>query len=492
MASPLAPLRLAPLLLLALAASGAAPVAEAPDPDTALVYAHVAAEINNTFREAQGQLPFPYQVPAGPYDSEWDWDSVFLGVVSSRDFNGSRYFVGSMSNFLAKTNLTTGEVKGCLTPDGDSPTLFHAKPIIIQGAFLAAKFDGGNYSQFIAFKPAMEALLAYWSSPQRVDAATGLHVWHDQLETGADNLVLSLCPSPYSPECWSESRDAFTLSAPDVELFVAREHLAFALFLEAWAGEGWRAEAAAHRARARAAADTVDRLMWVWKDGAADGAAAGGYYGGYNVSSSAQATITNRTYQMAWPLWDGGTDNETLVAMAAAELQAPDMWTPFGVRSVSSADPRYNNDNIINPYSNWRGPVWINVNAVLAFSLRARGFAAAAAALAANVVHTLAQDLRATGTWHVSPSRRRRRALGRPAPRPSPPLTTRTRNRNRNRNRNTPRTRTRLRAAGGLPQRDGRRAGRPGLPLVGHARRDARARRGRGLRPLRARVLKGH
>jgi hypothetical protein len=389
--------RLAPLLL-ALAASAASPplapaAAAAPDPDTALVYAHVADQINSTFREAQGQLPFPYQVPAGPYTELWDWDSVFLGVASSRDFNGSRFFVGSMSNFLAKTNLTDGEVKGCLTPGGDTPTLFHAKPIIVQGAFLAAKFDGANYSQFKVFQPAMLALLAYWSSPQRVDAATGLHVWHDQLETGADNLVLSLCPSPYSPECWSEARDAFTLSAPDVELFVAREHLAYALFVEAWAGEGWQAEAAAHRLCARAAADNVDRFMWVALDGGTRG-----YYGGYNVS--AQAVITNRTYQMAWPLWDGGTANSTRVAQAAAELQAADVWTAFGVRSVSSSDPRYNNDNIINPYSNWRGPIWVNVNAVLAFSLRARGFAAAAAALAANVVHTLAEDLRATGTWH--------------------------------------------------------------------------------------------
>lgn len=381
-------LRLAPLLLALLASAS-----PAPDPDTALVYAHVTAEINSTFREAQGQLQFPYQVPAGPYNELWDWDSVFLGVASSRDFSGSRFFVGSMSNFLQKTNLTTGEVKGCLTPGGDTPTLFHAKPIIIQGALLAAKFDGGNYSQFASFRPAMEALLAYWASPQRVDVSTGLHTWHDQLETGADNLVLSLCPSPYSPECWSEARDAFTLSAPDVELFVAREHLAFALFLEAWAGEGWQAEAAAHRLRARAAADAVDRLMWVQLD-----SGAAGYYGGYNVSL--QATITNRTYQMAWPLWDGGTTNSTLVAMAAAELQAADMWTSFGVRSVSSADPRYNNENIIDPYSNWRGPVWINVNAVLAFSLNSRGFPAAAAALAANVVHTLAEDLRATGTWH--------------------------------------------------------------------------------------------
>ena len=387
------------LPLLALCLGGAAAAAAQPavppaaDPDSATVYAYVSDNVHATFREPQGQLAYPYQVPAGPYNECWDWDSVFLGVASARDFNGSRYFVGSMMNFLAKVNLTNGDVKGCITPSGDTPTLFHAKPILIQGAFLAAKFSGGNFSQFEQFMPAMAALLAYWSSPQRVDAATGLHQWHDQLETGADNLVLSLCPSPYSPECWVEALDAFTLSSPDIELFVAREHLAFSNFVEAWAREGWEAESATHRAHAKRIADTLDERMWVW----IDDAKTQGYWGAYNTST--QSVIAHRTYQLAWPLWQGGTSNETLVAAAVEQLLAPDMWTPFGVRSTSSGDPRYSNANIINPYSEWRGPIWINVNAVLAHSLFARGFSSAANELASAVVHTLAESLRTTGTW---------------------------------------------------------------------------------------------
>ena len=107
-------------------------------------------------------------------------------------------------------------------------------------------------------------------------------------------------------------------------------------------------------------------------------------------------------YQAAWPLWSGGTSNSTLIQLAARELFKSDLWSPFGVRSVSSGDPRYNNDNIINPYSNWRGPIWINVNAILAHALNAQGFTAQAQDLSARVVHTLAEDLRATGTWHES------------------------------------------------------------------------------------------
>ena len=51
-------------------------------------------------------------------------------------------------------------------------------------------------------------------------------------------------------------------------------------------------------------------------------------------------------------------------------------------------------------YSNWRGPVWINVNAIMAYTLKAAGLGPAAAALADTVVHTLAQDIRESATWH--------------------------------------------------------------------------------------------
>jgi len=356
-----------------------------------------------------------------------------------------------MSNFLSKVNLSTGEVKGCLTPEGDTPTLYHAKPILIQGSFLAAKYDNGNFLYFQQFQQQMVALLKYWdNSTTRVDR-TGLHRWHDQLETGADNLVFSVCPSQYSP-CWSETLDAFTLSSPDLELFIAREHLAYAAFLQKWAAaeeeeneekkkrmmqkwtaeneekkmmmmQKWTAEEeedddkkktmkkmmkktkkkmmqkneiAYHKMRAKEISDTVDSLMFTW----IDDAQTRGYYGAFNTSTQSQ--ITNRVYQAAWPLWSGGTNNVTLIQLAARELFRSDLWSSFGVRSVSSGDPRYNNDNIINPYSNWRGPIWINVNAVLAHALNAQGFTAQAQDLSARVVHTLADDLRATGTWHES------------------------------------------------------------------------------------------
>lgn len=87
-------------------------------------------------------------------------------------------------------------VKGCLTPAGASPAIYHAKPVIIQGALIAANAMG-DFDQFKPFLAQMQALDGYWENTTK-DASTGLFTWHDQLESGCDNLITSqvalVCP----------------------------------------------------------------------------------------------------------------------------------------------------------------------------------------------------------------------------------------------------------------------------------------------------------
>ena len=73
-----------------------------------------------------------------------------------------------------------------------------------QGAWLAAAARDGKPEDFAQFKPAMEALLAFWDRPPRRDPLTELRTWHDQMESGADNCVLSRCPNRRSA-CWSDA-----------------------------------------------------------------------------------------------------------------------------------------------------------------------------------------------------------------------------------------------------------------------------------------------
>ena len=46
-----------------------------------------------------------------------------------------------------------------------------------QGAWLAASAPDGKPEDFAQFKPAMEALLAFWDRPPRRDPLTELRTW---------------------------------------------------------------------------------------------------------------------------------------------------------------------------------------------------------------------------------------------------------------------------------------------------------------------------
>ena len=269
--------------------------------------------------------------------------------------------MGSALNFLSNTSVPDGEVRGCLTPAGATGVLYHAKPVIIWGGYIAARATG-NFTPFKAFSNQMEALLTYWNSSSRYDARTGLWHWHDQLESGCDNLVLSECPSQFSPECWSEDI-AFSLASPDLQVFMYREYKAFSLFQRQWANEATArgdADAAAlardadaGEARFRAVGAgiraAVNDYLWHWENELAGV----GWWAAWNRTTSAQ--IRNRTFQMALPLWEDLYVNVSQVEAAVRAVTAGDMLGPWGVNSVSNQDPRYNNDNIIDPYSNWRG-----------------------------------------------------------------------------------------------------------------------------------------
>mgnify|MGYP006133360761 CR=1 FL=1 len=393
--------------------------------DSALCRAHTAAHANETWRTPAGVLAHPYLVPAGPYEQLWDWDSVFLGAATL-PWGSRRYLEGSMSNFFAATNLSDGTVTGCLTrtlpticssdPTTQHDALAHAKPILIQGAWLAASAPGGDPVSFERFAPAMEALLSFWDRPPRRDPASGLRVWHDQLESGADNCVLSRCPSARS-SCWSASQ-ALTLASPDVMSLLVREHTAAALFADAWADAAadgaatatatattkaatatatatatrHRATAVRHRAAAEELRRTLNARLW---------RADLGFHAARNTSNASRGGgwIEAKTYAIATPLWAGAVNASQAAAIATA-LSAPDMLSSVGLRSTSADDARYSNADAIVPYSNWRGPMWVNVNALACYGLADYGYTRLALDIATRVVGALAADLRSGGTWH--------------------------------------------------------------------------------------------
>jgi glycogen debranching enzyme len=381
------------------------PASYADHPDATLIWEHcrVSCEKPGFLCEPKGVLRHPYICPGGFYSQLWCWDALFAGI-GALPFGGGRYLLGSMLNFLEHTDLSTGAVPGCLTPTGPSSTLAHAKPVIIQGALLGARACG-DLQCLRAHLPAMRALLGFWERERR-DAASGLYTWYDQMESGADDLPYAEVPSKHTAS-WSAERHACAFSAPDLAVFLHREHSAFACLLEAWAGAAGGEEAGSasalaqeagqHRAQAASLAQQAAAALWV-PGSAATASGGSGYWGAFNTRS--QALIPARTYQMAFPLWVPGMGTPQQRAQALASVLQPDMRGACGVRSTSSSHPSYELKDAIVPYSIWRGPVWLNVNMVLCYSLAQCGQAAEAERLAQVLVRVLAADLRASGAWH--------------------------------------------------------------------------------------------
>ena len=366
--------------------------------DLQIVKSHVASNFNQTFRQPSGSLVFPYLVPSGPYNELWDWDSFFMGV-SLLDYGSLPYLRGSMLNFLDKVDLENGEVQGCLKPTGATGSIYHAKPVLIQGSWIAAATNGtaAEMEAFKKFGAAMQATLDWWERPPQRENTTGLHVWHDQMQTGADDLVTSQCTSPYSIFCWREKVDAFTLASTDLHVFLSREYKAFSNFNKAWSEstsdhkERERLLETATRAETRSQEILAVMHKFMWDQD-------NGFYTAYNVSTNTQ--IKNRVFLMGLPLWTKYPKPSQAVRIAK-QLMSADMLSPWGIRSTSSLDPLYENQNRILPYSNWRGPVWTNANAMITLGMASYPtLKASAQAIANALTSALANDLRDSGTWH--------------------------------------------------------------------------------------------
>jgi alpha,alpha-trehalase len=76
------------------------------------------------------------------------------------------------------------------------------------------------------------------------------------------------------------------------------------------------------------------------------------------------------------------------------------MRSEHGIRSLSRFDPAYNNEAIINPYSNWRGPIWINANFLYWIALRRYGFSDEAHWLAVMLATDIHRDIAKWGSMH--------------------------------------------------------------------------------------------
>jgi alpha,alpha-trehalase len=350
-------------------------------PDALALLREVTADFDRlapqTIRPADGYIKHPYLIPAGYYNQMWDWDGFFIGLHwANQDAANAKYLRDWVLGFAGSADAD-GYVAGCITPKGPRPLFgkFAMKPFLAQGALIAAR-DLKDYEWIRPVWPSMKRVLEYRRRTQ-YDTKWGLWFWDNAMQSGADNnAALS-----------NDEKDRSAILAVDASVYAMREYAAMAMLADQL---GDATDAKSFRAEALATRHAILRQLWSPSDGMF-----------WNRRRDTGAIVRVIAWTNFLPLVDGLLPRDEGGRMISAYLLNPtQMRSEHGFRSLSRFDPSYNNEAIINPYSNWRGPIWINANFLDWIALRRYGFNDEARWLAVTLATEIHRDIQTWGSMH--------------------------------------------------------------------------------------------
>ena len=351
-----------------------------PQEEPAL-YANLTSEFARlapqTIRPADGYIRYPYLIPAGYYAQMWDWDGFFIGVHwANQDSTDAKYLRDWVLSFASSAD-PDGYVAGCITSKGPRPLFgkFAMKPFLAQGALLASeKLHDSEWLRPVW--PAMQRVVTYRERTQ-FDARWNLWFWDNAMQSGADN----------NAALTNDPADRSSILAVDASVWAMREYEAMAALAEKL-GDGDSAHA--YREKATATRHAIQDKLWSAQEG---------IFLNRRRDSGAWVHVVGWTSFL--PLLDGSLPQAQARQMIRAHLLNPaEMRSDHGFRSLAKSDPGYNNDAIIDPFSNWRGPIWINANFLEWIALRRYGFDDEAHWLAITLARDLHRDIARWGSMH--------------------------------------------------------------------------------------------
>jgi alpha,alpha-trehalase len=366
-------------LLFPIALCTAQPPSGQPDP-AALLH-DLTADFDRlapqTIRPADGYIKHPYLIPAGYYNQMWDWDGFFIGLHwANQDPANAKYLRDWVLSFAGSADAE-GYVAGCITPKGPHPLFgkFAMKPFLAQGALIAAR-DLNDFDWIRPVWPAMRRILEYRRRTQ-YDSKWKLWFWDNAMQSGADNNA-ALSNDP-------DNRSA--ILAVDASVYAMREYLAMAAIATEL---GDRAASREYQGKAIATRLAILGQLWVPGDTMF-----------WNRRRDTGAIVRVIAWSNFLPLVDAILPRDEGRRMISLYLlNSAQMRSDYGFRSLSRFDPAYNNQAIINPYSNWRGPIWINANFLDWIALRRYGFNDEAHWLAIALATDLHRDIEKWGSMH--------------------------------------------------------------------------------------------
>ena len=269
---------------------------------------------------------------------------------------------------------------GMITTKGPVPLngkfgRFAMKPFLAQGAVIAAE-QLGDYQWVAPVWANLRRAIAYRESTQ-YDPKSGLFFWENAMQSGADNNV-ALTNDPKDPDA---------ILAADLCTFQLREYKAMARLAEML---GKKSEAEEYREKAAKLRVAMLKHLWFPQEAMF-----------FNLRRDNGNPVRHISYSSFVPLIEDILPVADGRRMIRRYLWNPDhMRAPHGLRSLSKQDPSYNNVSMIDPYSNWQGPVWINANYLDFIALKRHGFDNEAAVLAETLSRLVLDDIRKWGSMH--------------------------------------------------------------------------------------------
>ena len=330
-----------------------------------------------TVRPAQGYIKHPYLIPSGYYDQMWDWDGFFIGAHWANQKPADAALLRDWAISFASSADSEGYVAGCITPTGPRPLFgkFAMKPFLAQGALLAAE-RLNDYEWIGPIWPQMRRVLDYRRKTQ-YDERWGLWFWDNAMQSGADN----------NPALSNDPKDRSSILAVDASVWAMREYRAMAVLADHL---GHADQAAEYRRQANGTKQAILKNLWL-KDEAIF----------LNRRRDNGKWIRVITWTSFVPLADGMISQKDGKRMILGHLMnIAEMQGPFGYRSLAKNDPAYNNKAIINPYSNWQGPIWVNANYLDWIALRRYGFKEQSLWLAERLAAAIHRDIAKWGSMH--------------------------------------------------------------------------------------------
>lgn len=327
-------------------------------------------------REPQGCLKYPYLIPAGFYQNLWDWDAFFMAnhFIS----RGEPQYMKDWVQLYADLADETGYISGSLTPEGPRPMYSKyapMKPLLAQGAYHYS-VAAGDFGWIAPHYEAIKRVVNY-QREKRFDSKYGLYFWEIAMFSGADN----------NPALNYWDGDTRSYLCTDASAFMYGEMLSLAVIAREL---GHNAESEQFAAEAKAIKENLNKYCWNEKDQCY-----------YNVDRETGDHYPRVSYSSFVPLmYKMAPETAGRTTLQRYMLNSEAMRSDYGFRSLSKADPEYNNKNIIKPFSNWQGPIWGITNYIYSIALKHYGFEQEIAWMAGAVGQLIVKDLRDFGTMH--------------------------------------------------------------------------------------------